>query len=173
MTTFFIGDTHFGHKNILTFTRNDGTPLRSFPSIEEMDEHLVKCWNSVVKDTDLVYHMGDVVMNRKNLPIVHRLNGRKILIRGNHDMAPISELLEHFEEIYATYCMKDIILSHIPIAKESLDRFGTNVHGHLHAHNLNDPVYFNVSAEQLDYTPISLEDLRKKIEIRKNEYAKQ
>lgn len=173
MTTFFIGDTHFGHKNILTFTRNDGTPLRSFSSIEEMDEHLVTCWNSVVKDDDIVYHMGDVVMNRKNLHIVRRLKGRKNLIRGNHDTAPTRELLEYFEEIYGTHCFKDIILSHIPISKESLGRFGTNVHGHLHSYNINDPVYFNVSAEQLDYTPISLEELRKRIEIRKNEYAKQ
>jgi calcineurin-like phosphoesterase family protein len=164
MTTFFIGDTHFGHKNILNFTRTDGSPLRSFTTIEEMDEHLVEKWNSVVKDNDLVYHMGDVVMNRKNLPIVRRLKGRKVLIRGNHDTAPIAELMMYFEEIYGTYCLKDLILSHIPIAKESLERFGTNVHGHLHAHNLNDTAYFNVSAEQIDYTPISLEELRKRIE---------
>lgn len=170
MTIFFIGDTHFGHKNILTFKRQDGSPLRSFATIEEMDEHLVKCWNETIKDNDTVYHMGDVVMNRKNLPIVYRLKGKKFLIRGNHDTAPISELLTYFEEVYATHCFKDIILSHIPIAKQSLDRFGTNVHGHLHSYNIDDPAYFNVSAEQLNYTPISLEDLRKKIEIRKSEY---
>jgi calcineurin-like phosphoesterase family protein len=170
MTIFFIGDTHFGHKNILTFKREDGSPLRSFASIEEMDEHLVKYWNSVVSDKDLVYHMGDVVMNRKNLHIVHRLKGRKILIRGNHDTAPTKELLEYFEEIYGTHCFKDIILSHIPISKESLERFGTNVHGHLHSYNINDPVYFNVSAEQIDYTPISLEELRKRIDKRKESF---
>src|SRR5271170_4557180 len=146
MTTYLIGDTHFGHKNILTFKRNDGTPLRNFATIEEMDEYLVQCWNSVVKDDDTVIHMGDVVMNRKNLPIVRRLKGRKILIRGNHDTAPTKELMEYFEEIYGTYVYKDIILSHIPIAKDCLDRFGVNVHGHLHANSMNDPKYFNVSA---------------------------
>jgi len=163
MTIFFIGDTHFGHKNILTFKREDGSPLRDFASIEEMDEHLVNCWNSVVKDSDTVYHLGDVVMNRRNLPIVFRLKGKKILIRGNHDNAPLNELIVHFDEIYGTYNFKDMILSHIPIAPQCLERFGVNVHGHLHANSMNDPKYFNVSAEQIDYTPISLEEMRKKI----------
>lgn len=165
MTIFLIGDTHFGHKNILTFTREDGSPLRNFSSIEEMDEYLVEKWNSVVKDDDTVYHLGDVVMNRKNLHIVHRLKGKKILIRGNHDSAPISELLQYFQEIYGTHNFKDMILSHIPIAEECLDRFGVNVHGHLHAKSMNNPKYFNVSVEQIGYTPISLEELRKRIAI--------
>lgn len=163
MTIYFIGDTHFGHKNILTFTREDGSPLRDFSSIEEMDEYLVDKWNSVVRDEDTVYHMGDVVMNRKNLHIVHRLKGKKNLVRGNHDTAPTKELMQYFEEIYGTHNFKDMILSHVPIAKECLDRFGVNVHGHLHSKSMNDPKYFNVSAEQIDYTPISLEQLRAKI----------
>lgn len=165
MTILFIGDTHFGHRNILTFTREDGSPLRNFSTIEEMDEHLVECWNSVVRDEDTVYHMGDVVMNRKNLHIVHRLKGKKILIRGNHDTAPTSELLQYFQEIYGTHNFKDMILSHIPIAKECLDRFGVNVHGHLHGSSMNDPKYYNVSVEQINYTPISLEQLRANIEV--------
>jgi|SRR5882672_1569016 len=166
MTIFKLGDTHFRHGNILTFKRQDGTPLRNFATIEEHDEHLIKCWNSVVTDKDLVYHMGDVVMNKKYLPIVHRLKGRKILIRGNHDTASTKELLEYFDEVYGTYCLKGLILSHIPLAKESIERFGVNVHGHLHANSINDKRYFNVSAEQLNYTPISLEELRKQIQIR-------
>jgi len=163
MTIFFIGDTHFGHRNILTFLREDGTPLRNFPSIEEHDEHLVERWNSVVRDEDTVYHMGDVVMNRRCLPIVYRLKGKKILIRGNHDTAPTTELMQYFEEIYGTHNFKDMILSHVPIAKECLDRFGVNVHGHLHGGSMNDPKYYNVSVEQINYTPISLEQLREKI----------
>lgn len=40
--TFFISDTHFGHKNIINFKDSDGRPLRPFNSVEEMDETLEK-----------------------------------------------------------------------------------------------------------------------------------
>ena len=43
---FFISDTHFGHAGILSFKREDGSPLRDFLSVEEMDEHMVERWNS-------------------------------------------------------------------------------------------------------------------------------
>ena len=166
MTTFFISDTHFSHSNVLTFTREDGTPLRDFSSIEDMNEHIIKQWNSVVRPDDLVYHLGDVVMNERYLPIVHRLMGRKILLRGNHDYAPTLTYLEYFEEVYATYNFKSMILSHFPLEKNSIiQRYKVNVHGHLHANIIKDPTYVNVCVECLDYTPISLEDLRKKCNL--------
>ena len=42
-------------------------------------------WNKKVGTNDLVYHLGDVVMNRKHIAIIASLNGRKRLILGNHD----------------------------------------------------------------------------------------
>jgi len=66
---FLISDTHFGHANILTFKKKDGTLLRSgFKDITDHDLELVKRWNSVVAPNDKVYHLGDVgrYENRKN-----------------------------------------------------------------------------------------------------------
>lgn len=75
MTVFLISDTHFGHANIIKYAG------RPFDSVEEMNEAMVDNWNSVVKQGDKVYHLGDVTMNSKSLDILSRLNGRKVLIR--------------------------------------------------------------------------------------------
>lgn len=168
VNTFFISDTHFGHSNILTFLRADGTKLREFESIEEHDEHIVKCWNEVVRPQDKVYHLGDVVINRKALPIFSRLNGHKRLVRGNHDIFRTKEYLEYFEEIYGCRVIDRIIFTHIPIHEDCLARFRCNVHGHLHSNkvlttNWGEPKidsrYMNVSCEQVNYTPISLDEI--------------
>ena len=133
-SVFLVSDTHFGHTGVCRFTRNDGvTKLRPWDSAEEMDEEMVKRWNERVKPTDKVYHLGDVVINRKALGIMRRLNGDKVLIRGNHDIFRDSEYREHFRELRAYHVMNGMILSHIPVHEASLGRFGTNIHGHLHA----------------------------------------
>lgn len=157
--TFVISDTHFGHRNIITFTNSDGSPLRPFQSVEEMDEALVANWNSVVSPEDRVYHLGDVVINRKALPILDRLNGRKCLIKGNHDIFKLKDYLPYFDDIrsYKVMPKEGIIMSHIPIHPASLARWRLNVHGHLHGNTLGDPRYLNVSVEQINFTPLDLQ----------------
>ena len=169
---FLVSDTHFGHLGVCKFTRNDGvTKLRPWDSPEEMDEEMVKRWNETVKPTDKVYHLGDVVINRKALGIMRRLNGDKVLIRGNHDIFRDEEYREHFRELRAYHVMNGMIMSHIPIHSESLGRFGTNIHGHTHANRVMtgiknskiDPRYHCVCVEQTDFRPILFEDVIKRI----------
>ena len=170
---FLVSDTHFGHLGVCKFTRNDGvTKLRPWDSPEEMDEEMVKRWNETVRPNDKVYHLGDVVINRKALKIMHRLNGDKVLIRGNHDIFRDEEYREHFRELRAYHVMNGMILSHIPIHVDSLGRFGTNIHGHLHASRVMkmwirgpeiDPRYHCVCVEQTDYRPISFEEVIERI----------
>ena len=81
---FVISDTHFGHKNILTFLNEDGSRVRDFSSLEEMDELIVENWNKTVSDQDIVYHLGDVYFGAGHQHL-KRLRGRKRLILGNHD----------------------------------------------------------------------------------------
>lgn len=167
---FLTSDTHFGHTGVCRFTRNDGvTKLRPWDDPNEMDEEMVKRWNDRVRPNDKVYHLGDVVINRKSLSIMSRLNGDKVLIRGNHDIFPDTEYRQYFRELRAYHVMNGMILSHIPIHTESLSRFGTNIHGHLHANRVMlddkiDPRYHCVCVEQTDYTPILFEDVIKRIE---------
>lgn len=169
---FFISDTHFGHENTFTkFKKADGcTPLRPFSSIEEMNETMISNWNDVVKPNDKIYHLGDVVINRKYLPILERLNGKKRLIRGNHDIFPIKDYLKYFDEIYGVRVFSDMICSHIPLAKECISRFGINVHGHLHGNDIADGLYFNVSVEQINFIPIELSVLRNEIKKKKEKF---
>lgn len=180
--SFFISDTHFGHANILKFKRDDGTPLRPFASIEEHDETLIENWNKVVRPVDKVYHLGDVVINRKALGILPRLNGKKRLIRGNHDIFKTKEYLEHFDEIlaYRAFVKEGFICSHVPIHPESLSRWRANVHGHLH-HNVVkqsrvdgfigspteevDSRYICISVEHTNYSPVPLEEILTKIPL--------
>lgn len=181
-TTWFISDTHFGHEKTCTvFKRADGSPLRPFGCAQEMDEFMIKAWNERVRPNDKVYHCGDVVINRKFLHVLGRLNGDKVLIRGNHDIFKLQDYSQYFRDIRAFDVKNGMIFSHVPIHPESLGRFGTNIHGHLHANRVMkikgvdrktgeleysdqvDPRYFNVSVEQIDFAPISLEEVNKRI----------
>ena len=173
---FLVSDTHFGHAGVCRFTRTDGvTKLRPWDNADEMDEFMVRAWNERVRPTDKVYHLGDVVINRKALGIMRRLNGDKVLIRGNHDIFPDVEYREHFRELRAYHVMNGMILSHIPIHEESLGRFGVNIHGHLHANrvmlpgfngkitDIVDTRYHCVCVEQTDFAPILFEDVVRRI----------
>jgi calcineurin-like phosphoesterase family protein len=172
-SVFLVSDTHFGHAGVCRFLRDDGTKLRPWDNPEEMDEHMVKVWNETVRPTDKVYHLGDVVINRRAMSILHRLNGDKVLIRGNHDIFRDDEYRTHFRELRAYHVMNGMILSHIPIHEESLGRFGVNIHGHLHANRVMkdngyggrviDPRYHCVCVEQTDFRPILFEDVIKRI----------
>jgi len=130
--TFLIADPHLSHEGVCKFLREDGTKLRPFECAAEMDEKMVENWNSVVKDGDKVYVLGDVVMKKKQLPILDRLNGRKCLIAGNHDIESAKDYLKYFYDVRAFKYLDKIALSHIPIHPDSLGRFICNVHGHIH-----------------------------------------
>ena len=174
---FLVSDTHFGHLGVCRFMRNDGvTKLRPWDTPEEMDEEMIRRWNEQVRPTDKVYHLGDVVINRRALPTLARLNGDKVLIRGNHDIFRDDEYRQYFRELRAYHVMNGMILSHIPIHTESLGRFGVNIHGHTHANRVMwedpfdgfeskiDPRYYCVCVEQSDFAPILFEDVIKRIE---------
>lgn len=162
--TFLISDTHFGHSNILTFKRQNGDPLRDFPNIYYHDEYLIDKWNSTVSPEDKVYHLGDVGF--KNFTalgaILSRLNGTKVLIRGNHDNFKLSQYQQYFKDVRASHTLDKFILTHIPIHPDSVSRWKANIHGHLHANNINDSRYLNVAVEQINYTPINFEEIRSK-----------
>jgi calcineurin-like phosphoesterase family protein len=171
---FLVSDTHFGHLGVCRFMRNDGvTKLRPWDTPEEMDEEMIRRWNDRVRPNDKVYHLGDVVINRRALPTLARLNGDKVLIRGNHDIFRDDEYREYFRELRAYHVMNGMILSHIPIHSDSLGRFGTNIHGHTHANRVMTEVwgeykidvrYHCVCVEQTDFAPILFEDVIKRIE---------
>jgi len=180
---FLVSDTHFGHAGVCRFTHPEDpeVKLRPWTDPDEMDEEMIRSWNDRVRPNDKVYHLGDVVINRKALKTLARLNGDKVLIRGNHDIFRDDEYREYFRELRAYHVMNGLILSHIPIHEASLGRFGCNIHGHLHASRVKkargvdaktgtvlygndiDPRCHCVCVEQTDFAPILLEDVIKRI----------
>ena len=182
--TFLVSDTHFGHAGVCRFTHPETSEkLRPWTDPDEMDEDMIRAWNDRVRPNDKVYHLGDVVINRRALPTLARLNGDKVLIRGNHDIFRDDEYRQYFRELRAYHVMNGMILSHIPLHEASLGRFGVNIHGHLHGSRVRrpravdarsgetkysteiDPRYHCVCVEQLpDFAPMLFEDVIKRIE---------
>lgn len=163
--TWVIADPHFGHFGVCKFTDSDGAPLRPWDNPADMDSQLIKNWNSVVGDSDRVYLLGDVAMNKKGfLGAVPYLKGRICLVKGNHDEEKLSFYSQYFDDIRAYVCKKGFILTHIPIHPGSLSRWQVNIHGHTHSNKVMDgkvpdPRYVCVSVEQTNYFPVDLQIL--------------
>lgn len=159
---FIISDTHFNHRAVLRFERGE------FKTIKEHDEYIIKKWNSVVKDDDIVFHLGDLGLGSRNEieEIVKRLNGHKILIRGNHDNFNDEFYLKiGFEEVYRNpvYIGK-IVLSHFPLYEALNNPYIINVHGHLHSSTLSLDNYSCVSCKKINYTPVLINNFKKRVQ---------
>lgn len=181
--TWFISDPHFGHASMLKFLRQDGALLRpQFANVDEMDDFIITQHNSVVKPDDKVYILGDIAMKKRFLEKVLKLNGRKRIILGNHDIFGYKEYARYFGEVYhmRTLPGEGILMTHIPIHIQSVKRGWVNVHGHLHAQivaqdqqmiegTLADqhPKYYSVCVEQHNYTPVNMDIIRDKVKALK------
>ncbi len=152
---YFISDTHFGHSKVY-----EGKQARVWANnSEDGDEYMINKWNSVVKTNDTVYHLGDVAFPKKSLEILSKLNGKKILIKGNHDIYPLKYYFKYFHDIRGAYEFENIIFTHIPVHIREKKRWKMNVHGHLHNDTIDDIFYKNVCVEQINATPIHFDEL--------------
>jgi calcineurin-like phosphoesterase family protein len=139
MKTYITADLHFGHKNIMTFC--PVTRKRFRGDVDYMTEAMIKEWNDIVEPVDTVYMLGDVAfLSGYNAALVMmRLNGRKILIEGNHDRKTLMDVnfRNQFAEVHKyldiTYDGHNIIMFHYPIAEwDRMHRGALHFHGHLH-----------------------------------------
>jgi calcineurin-like phosphoesterase family protein len=179
---FFIGDPHFGHLNILKYDN------RPFSSVAEMDAELIRRWNEVVSDEDMVIILGDVSWydDEKTAAILKQLKGRKVLVAGNHDrLGPLTKA--EFHQVHNSYLEirdyetgKQLVLSHYPIHLYNGQRRGA-IMLYAHVHNgLDEDVTQELAAiarERLginftminagcmywDYKPVTLKEMLDKI----------
>ena len=170
MNTFFTSDLHFGHANIIKYCN------RPWESVQAMDEALISNWNQTVKHDDLVYVLGDVFFceAKRASEIMHRLNGRKQLILGNHDkmirnQVPIQNLFEkihpdlHADTIDGIY----VVMCHYPLLTWNRAFRGSfMLHGHCHNTIPFDPTQrrLDVGVDAQGYAPIRWEDIKRKLE---------
>lgn len=159
---YFTSDTHFSHKNIIKYSK------RPFNSIDEMDETLIKNWNSKISDNDIVNFLGDFCFGdlKRHNEIFHQLNGKKHLIKGNHDKSDIVEKMPwesiaDYKEI--KFHRHLIILCHYPMRSwNKMHRGSWMLYGHCHA-NLPELDYMkstDVGVDNQNYTPVSFDDLK-------------
>ncbi|MDR0785008.1 MAG: metallophosphoesterase family protein [Treponema sp.] len=134
---FFTADTHFNHSNIINLCG------RPFSNVGQMNETLIKNWNSCINNNDEIYVLGDFafkgsVFETEN--IIKRLNGKKYLIRGNHDKFIENRIFNgnNFEWIKDYYVLNyqkiKFILFHYPIFEWD-GYFGDAIHLYGHVHN--------------------------------------
>ena len=141
MKNFYIADLHLGHNNVIRF---DGRP---FGNAEEMNKKIIENWNKTVTNADKVYILGDFVWgNEINwLETVPKLKGKKILIKGNHDLKqPGPEARILFEAITELTSIDDhgrrVIMCHyaIPFYKNAHRENVYMLYGHVHNTREND-----------------------------------
>lgn len=155
---FFIADTHFSDERIFRYEN------RPFKDVEEMNAKMIENWNNKVNKDDILYLIGDVGDETK----ISQLNGRKYLIKGNHDIKSNEEYRKcGFIEVYdMPIILEDFwILSHKPLyVNENMPY--ANIFGHVH----NSPMYktfskqhYCVTVERINYSPISFEDIKREI----------
>lgn len=161
---YVISDTHFGHENIIKFCN------RPFSNRYEMNHHIRENWNKLVKDEDIVYHLGDVYFGQDwqgETPrnFLRSLKGRKRLVLGNHDNGLDHTLRDVFQKIMVWRMFPEfgLLLTHVPVHPSSLsEKCPINVHGHIHNRQSPSKEYRNVSVEMINYTPINIEELKVK-----------
>ncbi|MGM9903680.1 MAG: metallophosphoesterase family protein [Enterococcus sp.] len=151
---FFISDMHFFHERLLG--KNDFAP-RIFKDVIEMNQQLIDSWNAVVKDTDHVYHLGDLAMHPQYekgsaevLSLVRQLKGTIHFIKGNHDSRAFFRYLKQHDPGIAGSSKKfyfydvgaivkfnhhQYYLTHYPMLLGVNDQI-RNLHGHIHNYSV-------------------------------------
>jgi calcineurin-like phosphoesterase family protein len=138
MTVWITSDLHFGHTNIMKFCPNT---RGHFKDVSHMNEEMIRMWNAMVQPGDLVYILGDVAFMSASdaAKIMHRLNGDKILIKGNHDRKTLRDesFRRCFKEIHSdwigTINGTYVHMYHFPIMEwDQMHRGAVHFYGHLH-----------------------------------------
>lgn len=171
---YFTSDSHFSHYNICRYCN------RPFASRSDMDNTLINNWNSVVPEDGIVVHCGDFMLSHDGdikdyMKYLYRLNGRVLLIRGNHDRV---ELAQSNDKLINVVDMANIVTpdaklfaSHYPCLAFNGDY---QVFGHIHTLSngkctgsdgyvteLQLKNQYDVGVDQNGYTPVSFDELMK------------
>lgn len=161
---YLSADHHFNHDNIIKICN------RPFKNSEQMNLYMIEAWNNIIKTNDIIFYLGDFGFGKKeNLKeICNKLNGQKILIKGNHDKKHNYSTLKFigFEEIFDSILFDKILLTHKPVI--DMEKGVINVHGHIHNADINNingykqKSHLCVSVECTDYKPINIDSIKKK-----------
>lgn len=166
---YFTADTHFGHGNVIRYEN------RPFQTVEGMDEALIRNWNQKVSSEDEVFILGDLTLKgpQSANALLEQLQGRKYLIRGNHDgyVDRAAFHKDHFlwvRDYYElAYQGRWFILCHYPLLSwNGMHRGAFQLHGHQHNFAFHNEYNRKMGVTQLDVgvdaqamAPVSIEEL--------------
>jgi len=168
---WFTSDLHLGHRSAINMCG------RPFETVEEMNETLIRNFNSCVKKNDTVYILGDIA---HRMPVVEvnqlisRLNGMKILCKGNHDKKYDVELFEGiYDFLEISVHGVNVSLMHYPMMSWPKSRHGSlHLHGHIHSkgdYNLQQKIdgilRYDVGVDANGFYPVSIEQVKEFFEI--------
>jgi calcineurin-like phosphoesterase family protein len=156
MNTWIVSDYHLGDDRMKILGR-------PFDSADVMAETFIKLHNSVVKPEDEVIIVGDVCCNKTldKISLIERFNGKKTLIRGNHDIGLSDDVLfKYFNVIVPDGKGLNVEVGDIPCYATHYptsgveDRF--NLVGHVHSawkYQLN---MYNIGVDANHFYPVNL-----------------
>jgi calcineurin-like phosphoesterase family protein len=114
-TTWMTSDIHFGHANCIDYCS------RPFTNVDEFKEKFIADWNKLVRPDDLAIFVGDIFFyhtKEQMKETLARMNGRKILVKGNHDFDHRIMMNAGFElsvdEMVMTIAGEKVTFSHYP-----------------------------------------------------------
>ena len=178
MKTFFTSDPHFDDPRLNLFGRDI-----LFDTARQVDNHIIKRWNKTVSQEDEVFVLGDAALSKKGLQKFSRLNGKKILIKGNYDEPETAKykvsgklLRKYFDfvvdtgEIEITLIdgtKETVFLNHFPTLCKK-DMF--NITGHIHGLWKVQRNMINVGLDAWHFTPVSEERIAFQINGIRNHY---
>lgn len=161
MATFFTGDNHFNHANIIKYSK------RPFKDVDEMNETMIVNWNAKVKRDDLIYVLGDFIFGDWN-KIIRRLNGKIFLILGSHD-GNVFDCKDFLYDIKRLHEFKqggfDITLCHYAMRVWPRSHFNSwHLYGHSHGYLESFGKSFDIGVDAQNFFPLSLEEVKKKMD---------
>jgi len=163
----FTSDTHFHHANVIQYCN------RPFKDKNEMNEMLIKNWNSVVSPDTRVFHLGDFSFGgvTASADVISRLNGYKIIIKGNHDRGRTKLVSMGFQEALLNldfeYEGMKGFMQHVPDRKNH-HKYDLYLCGHVHIAWIKSGNIINVGCDVWDYTPQTLDFIIKNAQDRQN-----
>lgn len=170
---WFTSDLHLGHDNVIKYC------FRPFQNVTEMNEAIIENWNKLISPGELVYVLGDVSLAKPSIgiPLLYRLKGEKILIKGNHDGYSFSQYREAgfvgvFNKASMTFRGKTILLCHYPYLESKKDTryperhpkkngYDFLIHGHVHNLWQKKETQINVGVDVWGFKPVSESQIAK------------
>ena len=162
---YFTSDLHLGHPAIIRMQN------RPFVDVEEMNQTLISRYNSLVHQNDTVYILGDIchrLLIEEANALIAQLNGKKILIAGNHDKTYDPALFQEICDFKtASLSHRYFVLMHYPMLTwPKINNGSIHLHGHLHAgaeynlHNRQQGIRrYDVGVDANDFRPVSVEQI--------------